>query len=135
MKKTMVAAALGLCLLVAAFAQTPAKDEIKSLAAKRFENYRYDPGSPLVERIAPAPRFLLEYLRNMDGTEAYEPYTPKPEELELFEQVFLRQREFHDVTFPLSVLSYHYYSFHKDERNQEEKEESSVEMCVTGATR
>ncbi|MDD5285289.1 MAG: hypothetical protein PHD54_05480 [Desulfuromonadaceae bacterium] len=43
---------------------------------KRLESYRFDPATPLMDRVAEVPAHLLESLKKLDGRDNYHPYIP-----------------------------------------------------------
>jgi hypothetical protein len=47
---------------------------------KQLENYRYDPATPLLDRVAEVPPHLLEALKKLDERDDYRPYLPTLED-------------------------------------------------------
>lgn len=47
---------------------------------KQLENYRYDPATPLLDRVAEVPPHLLEALKKLDERDDYRPYQPTLED-------------------------------------------------------
>lgn len=48
--------------------------------ALRLESYKFDPSSPVSDRIGPPPPFLLEFAIGVDNAPEYKPYAPSPAE-------------------------------------------------------
>lgn len=63
--------------------QRPLSEVLAGMPAKHLASYRFDPASPLIDRLQTPPEFLLSYLRQMDGTERYTAYTLSKSEREM----------------------------------------------------
>ncbi|MBN2443232.1 MAG: hypothetical protein JXJ04_17865, partial [Spirochaetales bacterium] len=58
------------------------RDIIEENPVFHLKNYpAFDPHQPLVNRIVPAPDFVLSYLKKFDGVDTYEVYTPSEVEV------------------------------------------------------
>lgn len=83
-----IAALLAAVVLLAALAScasTPksVRERIAAIPAMNLKTYRFDPASPMAQRIGPAPDFVLKHLRGADGRDDYEAYEPTDADREL----------------------------------------------------
>jgi hypothetical protein len=63
-----------------------ARELIAATPAKNLKNYKFDPDSPIADRIQSAPAFVLKYLKEMDGRDDYGAYEPTEAEKQLLLQ-------------------------------------------------
>ena len=52
------------------------RKKIASTPAMNLKSYRFDPNTPMADRIGPAPSFVLKHLEELDGRDDYEAYEP-----------------------------------------------------------
>ena len=52
------------------------RKRIADTPAMNLTTYKFDPATPMAERIGPAPKFVLEHLREVDGRDDYAAYEP-----------------------------------------------------------
>ena len=52
------------------------RKKIASTPAMNLKSYRFDPDTPIADRIGPAPAFVLKYLGETDGRDDYKAYDP-----------------------------------------------------------
>jgi hypothetical protein len=55
---------------------------LRSIDAKRYENYRFDNQTRIKERILEAPDFLIDYINDMDNRKDYAPHAVQEHEKE-----------------------------------------------------
>ena len=60
-----------------------ARERVAATPAMNLESYRFDPASPLGDRIQKAPAFVLKHLEEVDGRDDYEAYEPTEAERQL----------------------------------------------------
>jgi hypothetical protein len=60
-----------------------ARERIAAAPAMNLRNYKFDPASPLADRIGPAPKIVLEHLEQVDGRDDYAAYDPTGTERQL----------------------------------------------------
>ena len=53
-----------------------ARERVAATPAMNLKNYRFDPASPLADRIGPAPKLVLDHLEKIDGRDDYAAYEP-----------------------------------------------------------
>jgi len=63
--------------------QTKTLAAIDAIPAKHLENYSFDPLTPLISRIKPAPEFALSFLRTFDRNDSEAAYVPSDSQLQL----------------------------------------------------
>lgn len=59
------------------------RKRIADTPAMNLKTYRFDPATPMADRIGPAPDFVLKHLREIDGRDDYEAYAPTAADREL----------------------------------------------------
>ena len=59
--------------------------KVKSIPAKYYNSYSFNPESSLESRIRETPDFILDYLKNMDNVDYYSSYSPTQEEMKIIE--------------------------------------------------
>jgi hypothetical protein len=52
------------------------RKKIADTPAMNLKSYRFDPATPIADRIQSAPKFVLEHLREVDGRDDYAAYEP-----------------------------------------------------------
>lgn len=76
----LAAAALAVLASLAGCATTPkggsARERVAATPAMNLKNHKFDPASPLADRIGPAPKIVLDHLKQVDGRDDYAAYTP-----------------------------------------------------------
>lgn len=81
MKSKMLLVPVLLTMLAcASFALDANRADRAQTAALDFSRYGFDPKKPLIDRVADAPDFVLNYLRKMDGRPDYAPHDFSREE-------------------------------------------------------
>jgi len=53
-----------------------ARERVAATPAMNLKNYKFDPASPLADRIGPAPKLVLDHLKQVDGRDDYAAYEP-----------------------------------------------------------
>jgi hypothetical protein len=59
------------------------RKRIASTPAMNLKSYRFDPDTPIADRIGPAPAFVVKYLEETDGRNDYKAYEPTDAEVAL----------------------------------------------------
>jgi hypothetical protein len=62
------------------------REQVLQRPEKQLENYDYDFGSNLIERVKEPPDFILAYLNRMDNTDKYSSYIPTESEMKIIEK-------------------------------------------------
>lgn len=91
MKKTVHVFLISLIISVILSSCVSQKQEdlfikVKSIPAKNYSSYSFNPDSTLLSRVRDTPDFILDYLKNMDTVDYYTSYTPTSEEMDLIEE-------------------------------------------------
>jgi hypothetical protein len=60
-----------------------ARDRIAATPAMNLKNYKFDPASPIADRIGAAPKLVLDHLKAVDGRDDYAAYEPTEADREL----------------------------------------------------
>jgi hypothetical protein len=59
------------------------RERVAAMPALHLKNYKFDPSTPVADRIGPAPKLVLDHLASMDGRDDYAAYTPTEPEKQL----------------------------------------------------
>lgn len=62
------------------------QEQIEDIPAKNLENYSFDAGTPLEERVVPPPGFLLEFVKEQEQKDAVRPYVPTDRERQIIKE-------------------------------------------------
>jgi hypothetical protein len=60
-----------------------ARERVAATPAMNLKSYKFDPASPIADRIQKAPAFVLKYLQEVDGRDDYKAYEPTAAERQL----------------------------------------------------